>query len=99
MQVLESAKAHLEGGRADQVITELGPVLLSKASVQGRGAFTTKQCILEGLQLLQAKPFLRKHLSRRKKSPKAYPDSFRQRCQDVRVVSGRLHAEAALDFI
>ena len=59
MQVLESAKAHLEGGRADRVIAELGPMLLNEASVPGHGAFTTKQCILEGLQLLQASPLLR----------------------------------------
>lgn len=68
MQVLESAKAHLAGGRADQVIAELGPMLLNEASVLGPGAFTTKQSILEGLQLLQASPLLRGHLSRHKGS-------------------------------
>ena len=69
MQVLESAKAHLEGGRADQVILELGPILLTEASVQGRGAFTTKQCTLEGLQLLQAGPLLHVHFSRHTGNP------------------------------
>ena len=69
MQVLESAKAHLEGGRAAQVNAELGPILLDEASVQGRGAFTTKQPTCGRLQLLQASPFLEKHLSRHKGDP------------------------------
>ena len=78
MQVLESAKAHLEGGRADSVIAELGPVLLNEASVQGHGAFTTKQCILEGLQLLQAGPLLHMPFSAdTTRSPKAYSSSFK----------------------
>ena len=71
MQILESAKAHLKGGRADAVIAELGPILVDEASVQGRGAFTTKQCILEGLQLLQAGPLLHMHFSRHQEIPQS----------------------------
>lgn len=55
MQILESAKAHLEAGRADQVIAELAPLLLDEAGAAGSVIMSNKQCILEGLQLLQVK--------------------------------------------
>ena len=54
-QVLDSAKTSLEAGRADQVIAELAPILLEEAGSASHGPLSSRQSILEGLQLLQVK--------------------------------------------
>ena len=51
--MLDSAKTNLEGGRADQVIAELAPILLEEAGSASHGPLSSRQSILEGLQLLQ----------------------------------------------
>jgi hypothetical protein len=52
-QVLDSAKTNLERGRADQVIAELAPILFEKSGSANHSALSSRQSILEGLQLLQ----------------------------------------------
>ncbi len=53
VKVMEAAKAHYEGGRADLVIAELAPLLLSEAGAAGKGPLSKPKTILEGLQVLQ----------------------------------------------